>query len=278
MCIDENVSEGEAATRLAGSPAVFMNRLFSHDRALDVSILAPYGDDFEEFAAELPLLSRPLHARTLLYRNVLTGTHRRQEVEHAEASAPGDIDAIAGIELERTDLLILSPLLPNFDVDYVREVRRRVPAEAVTVLLPQGYMRTVASDGRVNKRDFVEFAEVLPLVDIAVFSDEDTDDALARGAEWSRRFVNTSIVVTQNKYGATLFRRGAATVIGAPLIGAVDPLATVGAGDVFSAALSVSYVAKRDLGLAVADANEAAAEFLQRSELGAEAPLAALRY
>jgi sugar/nucleoside kinase (ribokinase family) len=268
VCIDENTSADESVTT-AGSSAMFIQQQLVQTPGVDMAILAPHSADFAEFARGIPLINPCQPGRTLRYRNFLDGDKRRQECVGADNAAPVALDARAVRELEQANILIVCPLLPNFSPEYVAEAVSHAPAGAVKILLVQGYLRTVCTDFRIIQRDFAEYASVLPLFDVAVYSNEDIDDALPLAAEWSEQFPTTEIVVTQNREGATYFAQGHATSVPAAPIESLEPINTIGAGDVFSAALALAYLADRDIQAAVEQAHIGAADFIQQSQVRA---------
>jgi sugar/nucleoside kinase (ribokinase family) len=270
VCIDENTSGSESVTT-AGSSAMFIQQQLESSPGLDMAILAPYSADFAPFARDVRLVNPAQPGRTLRYRNFLDGDNRRQECVGAHNAEPVALDARTIAEIERADILIVCPLLPNFSPEYVAEVVSHAPAGAVKLLLVQGYLRTVCDDFRIIQRDFLEYDSVLPLFNIAVFSNEDIDDALPLAAQWSQQFPGTQIVVTQNRHGATIFSGGRGTPVPAQPIPTLEPINTIGAGDVFSAALALAYFSDRSIHSAVQHAHAAAGHFILQSHLQAAA-------
>jgi sugar/nucleoside kinase (ribokinase family) len=258
VCIDENTSGTESVTT-AGSSAMFIQEQLASSPGLRITILAPYSADFAPFARDARLINPAQPGHTLRYRNFLDGDRRRQECVGADNAEPVALDARAIAEIEQADILILCPLLPNFAPEYVAEVVSHAPATAVKLLLVQGYLRTVCDDFRIIQRDFLEYSSVLPLFDIAVFSDEDIDNALPLAASWSAQFAATQIVVTQNRDGATYFSQGRGMPVPAAPIPSREPINAIGAGDVFSAALALAYFSDRSIHSAVQHAHAAAA-------------------
>ena len=270
VCIDENTSGTECVTT-AGSSAMFIQQQLAQSSALDLAILAPYSADFAEFARGVPLLNAAQPGRTLRYRNFLDGDTRRQECVGADNAEPVPLDARAIAELQQADILIICPLLANFSPEYVAEVVGHAPAGAVKMLLVQGYLRTVCDDFRIVQRDFLEYNSVLPLFDLAVFSNEDINNALELAGSWSEQFTDTQIVVTQNRHGATYFSKGVGMPVAAAPIPTSEPINTIGAGDVFSAALALAYFSDRSIHSAVQHAHAAAGDFLLHSHQQAAA-------
>ncbi|GAA1000678.1 PfkB family carbohydrate kinase [Subtercola frigoramans] len=265
-----NASSGSGETRRsAGSPAVFMAPQFSRNSVDDVSVLAPYADDFPSLGAGLDFLNPPQAGTTMLYRNIIEGGLRRQECQASAAAEPVPLNEAISARLASTDILVVAPLLPTFTADYVRQLAGGVPSHAVTILIAQGYLRDVTDDAVVVKRAFSEHAEILPLFDLVVFSDEDISDALVVARNWSGLYPRVRFVVTQNSAGATIFSAGSATHVAAHPIDTVGQ--AIGTGDVFSAEFALSYFHSGDAVAAVAEANVAAADFIVRSAVRAAA-------
>ena len=261
VCVDENSVDGRR-TVSAGSPAVYIQRQFFDRAEVEVAVISPYGEDFALFAAGLPLVGPPTAARTLLYRNTVALGRRTQQCLNVESSSPAPLDDEAIRVLRATDILMLTPLVPNFDAEFVRTAAHLLPSSAATVLLAQGYLREIGATGHVGKRSFDDFREVLPLVDVVVLSDEDADDAVGTASEWVRRIPEISVVVTENRNGATLVTRDGRMTFPADPIGDDRMLDGIGAGDVFSAELALRFHQTRDIADAIGAANSAAARFL----------------
>ncbi|QWT24230.1 carbohydrate kinase family protein [Subtercola sp. PAMC28395] len=247
----------------AGSPAVYMAPQFSRNGVDDVYVLAPYSDDFLGLGAGLHFLNPPQPGRTMLYRNIIEGGLRRQECYLSETAKSVPLNDVVADRLASTDILVVAPLLPTLTADYIRQVTAAAPSHAVTILIAQGYLRDVTDESVVVKRAFIEHADILPQFDLVVFSDEDISDALVVARNWSGLYPQVRFVVTQNSAGATVFCAGMPTHVAAHPIDTVGQ--AIGAGDVFSAALSFSYFRGGDAVDAVAEANSAAAEFIVRS-------------
>ena len=260
--IGEVIDAGDGGSS-PGSPAVYMAPQFSRNGVDDVHVLAPYSDDFLGLGAGLHFLNPPQRGSTMLYRNIIEGGLRRQECHLSETAKSVPLTDVVADRLVSTDILVIAPLLPTLTADYIRTVTAAVPSHAVTILIAQGYLRDVTEESVVVKRAFIEHADILPQFDLVVFSDEDISDALIVARSWSGLYPQVTFVVTQNSAGATVFSAGTPTHVAAHPIDTVGQ--AIGAGDVFSAALSLSYFRGGDAVAAVSEANSAAAEFIARS-------------
>ncbi|TQL54456.1 carbohydrate kinase family protein [Subtercola boreus] len=268
VCIDENTgtdsgdSSPQRLRRSAGSPAFFMNRQLRTVPGVTVSVIAPYSDDFVDLRSGVPLLNPATPGGTLLYRNHIEGDVRRQECFHSQNADPVPLTSSYARALAHADIVVVAPLLANFTPEYLTAALAETRPGTLTMLLLQGYLRTVGEDGTVGQRDFVEYADVIPLFDVVVFSDEDLGDALAVADRWSREFPGRAIVVTQNRHGATGFENGVATHVPAKPLERQGVGSVIGAGDVFSAALALSYRESRDIRDAISRAHGVTAGFI----------------
>ncbi|MDF2444361.1 MAG: hypothetical protein JWR01_2564 [Subtercola sp.] len=268
VCIDENTgsdsgdSSPQRLRRTAGSPAFFINRQLQAVPDVAVSVIAPHDVDFLDLRSGVPLLNPATPGGTLLYRNHIDGDVRRQECFHAQNADPVPVTAEYARALAAADIVIVAPLLANFTPGYLDAALQSARPDALTLLLVQGYLRAVGGDGSVGQREFAEYAEVIPRFDVVVFSDEDLSDALAVADRWSREFPGTKVLVTQNRHGATCFEAGVPVHVPATPLERQGVGSVIGAGDVFSAALAVSYRDSGDIRDAIGRAHGITARFI----------------
>ncbi|RFA16666.1 hypothetical protein B7R22_04150 [Subtercola boreus] len=272
VCIDENTGtdSGDKAPqrlrRTVGSPAFFINRQLQAVPRVTVSVIAPYGGDFLAVMSAsppgIPLLNPATPGGTLLYRNHIDGDVRRQQCFYAQNADPVPVTATYARALAAADIVIVAPLLANFTPEYLAAALTETRPDALKMLLVQGFLRRVDDDGTVGQRDFAEYADVIPLFDVVVFSDEDLRMALTVADEWSRDFSRTTVVVTQNRNGATSFDGGVSVHVPAEPLERQGVGSVIGAGDVFSAALAVSYRESGDIRDAIGRAHEITARFI----------------
>jgi len=84
VCIDKNTSENSSYTA-AGSPAMFMNKIFRQLPDNQLTIIAPYGADFLEYAENGKLYpEKPSGKNTLVYENITKGGARIQKAHHTK--------------------------------------------------------------------------------------------------------------------------------------------------------------------------------------------------
>jgi len=145
----------------------------------------------------------------------------------------------------RIPVVLLGPLAGELGLDWLG-----VFPTSVVGVTPQGWMRRWDGDGRVTAKPWEEAEQILPRVDVLVFSEEDVgrDEALIRRYA---RLVRIA-VVTRGCGGATVFHYGVGRSFPAFRAQKVDP---TGAGDVFAAAFLIRLRETGDVDVAAAFAN-----------------------
>lgn len=126
-------------------------------------------------------------------------------------------------------LVLLGPLLGEIDDELVQ-----VFSKATIVASLQGWLRRRTSDGSISPSSW-DGGRVLPLVDAAVVSKDDAEDAAAI-AGWAAR--TRVLIVTEGVAGARVLFEGGEQRTAPFQAREVDP---TGAGDVFAAAYLVRY-------------------------------------
>src|SRR3990167_8048714 len=92
VCIDKNTSENSSYTT-AGSPAMFMNKIFKQLPDNQVTIVAPYGADFLEHTGDAKLYpENSKGAKTLLYENITQAGVRLQKAHNRGVADPVPAD------------------------------------------------------------------------------------------------------------------------------------------------------------------------------------------
>ena len=168
---------------------------------------------------------------TTTFRNTYRAGRRVQTIEAvAGPIAPGDVPAA----WRAAPHVLIGPLAGEIDP----AVARLFPGSVVVASI-QGWLRRWDSDRVVMPRSW-SGGDVLPHVDAAVVSSEDTGDpgAIERWAALA-----PVLIVTLGDRGARLHTRGAWHDIPPFPAREVDP---TGAGDVFAAAYAVSFRETRD--------------------------------
>ena len=132
-------------------------------------------------------------------------------------------------DFSASPLVLLGPLLGEVDAELALEF-----PDATVVVSLQGWLRRRSSDGSISPSSW-DGGSVLPLVDAAVVSRDDPEDAAAI-ARWSE--MTRVLIVTEGAAGGRVLVDGREQRIAPFQAREVDP---TGAGDVFAAAYLVRY-------------------------------------
>lgn len=258
VCIDVNVSEGPAYTSW-GSALMYMAHYFERNQP-DVSavLVAPYGRDFMQYAGGLTLLPPPQGDDTLIYKNYSHGGHRTQQAEHTDSAEPPSLTEDIIQRLEQADIICLAPLLANFSADYARDLLSHRRPDSKTVLLPQGYFRTVGADGRVTPKEFEEADKIIPLFDMVILSEDDHPDSHRLTKQWASQASSSNIIMTLGAKGASWVRPEEVVTVPVEAVREDQIVDTVGCGDTFAAAAMYSYYRDGDIMTAIKAGNAAA--------------------
>ncbi len=244
--IDRNVSENATYTS-AGSPAMYIDKIYRQFPDCEVTIVAPYGDDFSLYLNKVDIYpKKPNNKKTLVYENVSKSGKRSQKAFNREEAQPIPVgDGLKNI-LNVTDICFFAPILPNFTVQYLKSVVAGLNPSALKVLLPQGFYRNFDEKNDVVVRDFAEAGEILPMIDLVFVSDQDHPDMDKTALAWSKSNY-TTIVMTAGKRGALAFQRGSKTALPTKPLREDQIVDSVGAGDVFAAGFSYRFHQTRDI-------------------------------
>ncbi len=201
--------------------------LTAHRLGLKVGVLTSVPEQLD--------LSAALHGMTIhavpsalatTFENTYQGEQRRQFV-HGLASPlhPEHLPA----QWKKASIVLLCPLVGELGLDWLDVFPR-----SLVGVTPQGWMRQWDERGLVRPKAWSEAEQILPVVDVLVFSEED----VARDAGVIRQYTSWAriAVVTRGRRGATVFWNGHPREFPAFVAREVDP---TGAGDVFAAAFLV---------------------------------------
>jgi len=257
VCIDANVSEGSSYTSW-GSALMYMERYFSGEQPdVEPVLIAPYGRDFVKYAGGLTLLPEPHGDKTLIFKNYSKEGQRLQECQNADVTQPPPLTDEVTARLKQADIICLAPLLPNFPADYVKRLLSYRQKTAKTVLLPQGYLRTVEADGRISTGDFEEADKILPLFDMVVLSEDDHPDSSNLTHQWAALAPDARIVVTRGSTGASWVEADHDHLVKTEPVPEERIVDTVGCGDTFAAAAMYEYWRGGDILKAIKAGNTA---------------------
>lgn len=261
VCIDKNTSENSSYTA-AGSPAMFMDKIFKQFPDNQVTIVAPYGADFLEYMGDTRLYpEKPVGAKTLQYENISKTGIRLQKAHHREEANPVLVDTAIKRILSSSDIVFVAPLMPNFTPEYLRNVLSYASSGTLKVLLPQGYYRDFDHEDNVRVRPFTEADEILPFFDVVILSEQDHSDMFALAKEWVSKY-NITAIITLGEKGAVAIAAEKVMQMPTRAVPEHEVVDSVGSGDIFSAGFSYRYQQTHDLKEAGRFANELARQCL----------------
>lgn len=261
VCIDRNTIEGNHYKGW-GSSLLYIAKYLQKEVSIEPGLIAPYGTDLRT-VSDQPILNEPNVDNTLVYENIVENGERRQKVQFADTIPQVHLDTDTVEKLASAELFIFAPLLPDFDSEYLRKVMSVLPDTTLKVILPQGYFRQVQADRSIAQRDFIEAKEVLPLFDMMILSNEDIDTPSTFISTWHSYNQDLTVIVTQNKDGATAYTAHSSLHIPTTPISGKDIVNPIGTGDVFSVACAYHYAGTQNLEQAIKAGHEAAARSLK---------------
>ena len=165
---------------------------------------------------------------TTTFHNVYHDGHRQQFLLNvADPIQPEDIPAA----WRAAPIVHLGPLARELDARFAK----LFPGALVGVT-PQGWLRQWDETKRVRMRPWEEARDILPHVDVLVFSEEDLNGDL----ELMDEYINSTriAVVTQGSQGCNVFANGTSKHVPGFPAREVDP---TGAGDVFAGAFLIRF-------------------------------------
>lgn len=261
VCIDKNVSENSSYIS-AGSPAMFMSKIFRQFANCNVTIVASYGPDFTAYLKGFNIFpSRPNTAKTLVYENISKSGRRTQKSYNREYAFAVQLDDSVVEVLRQADIAFFAPQQPIFTKEYIESVLSNLEPDTLKVLMPQGFYRNFDSENNVLVREFVEAKEILPLMDILIVSEQDSPTMLSQAKEWAQN-MNIIPIVTLGEKGAIAFKGNEEIFLPAVPVPENEIIDSVGSGDIFSASFTYKYKQTRNLEKAGEFANAVARQCL----------------
>lgn len=256
VCIDENQSENISYHGVGGPPS-FMHKILSQFPSVELSIIAPYGQDFLPYKKDLPLVNQATELETLKYQNITQGGKRSQYAFNREYAMFEDL--IHNYRAKNTDAVVIAPLHAELNA---QQIRSFLGDSTVPVfLLPQGYFRAFEADNRVTPREFEEYSEVLSLVNFVIMSDQDHPQWMELAKQWSNDS-GVTVIVTRGPDGATIFKYEDVIDVPTVPVNEYDIVDSVGSGDIFSISFTYWFIKSRDIVKSVTFANAIARQCL----------------
>lgn len=259
--IDKNISENSSYIT-AGSPAMFMSKIFQQLPDCSSAIIAPYGKDFLPYIKEVKIYpSQPTTKHTLVYENITKAGKRIQKAFYYQEAIPVLMDEAVRIVLQKTDIIYIAPILPNISGAYLQDVIHSVPKDCLKILSPQGYFRQFDEEHTVIIREFIEADEILPQIDMVIVSEQDHPQMKQVAEKWTKKY-NITVIVTTGKKGAEVFIQDQQFEVPTNPVSEKDIVDSVGSGDIFCAGFGYWYKQTNDLVSSVRFANALARECL----------------
>ncbi|PIY69540.1 hypothetical protein COY90_00080 [Candidatus Roizmanbacteria bacterium CG_4_10_14_0_8_um_filter_39_9] len=259
VCIDNNVSEHTTYT-IAGSPAMFMDKVFNKFPGVTTHIIAPYGTDFLPYVKEINIYpDKPISDWTLIYENNSQKNIRTQKAFNRENAKPLPLDDKLRTIISKSDVLFFAPLTPDFTAQYVLDIVKYTKLNALKILIPQGYYRSYNHENNVIPREFKESQTLLPLFDFVIVSEQDHAMMGEIIKRWARI---TNVVMTRGDQGSVYLHKNDSVVTTVDPVKPEDIVDSVGSGDIFSASFGYKYYLTKDIRKSLKFANEIARQCL----------------
>jgi len=265
-CIDHNTIDGTKYEKW-GSSAMYIAKYYLKHFGIKSHIVSSYGKDFSKYANDFIFTENPNGDKTLLYENIVTNGHRVQYCRNSDCSSPVPLSEKIIDLLQKTDILIVAPQISNYSAAYISDVMSHLSGNSLKILLPQGFMRHISGDDKIEKREFAEAESILPYFDAVIASDEDYDNILDLAEKWAEHKAGSSIVITQAERGATVFHKGEVKQISTTPLPFDKIKNPVGSGDMFSAQFTIGLHNKLHPHDAVHEANKTTAQALLAESL-----------
>ncbi len=242
LCIDNNTIEGKQMSGW-GSSIMYIAHYLYQTYGLVVSAFSPYGNDFLEYIdASIKILNKSTSSKTLHYRNIVQAGKRTQFCELPPNYSLPPINSHITRSIKESELIIVSPMTPQYNAEYVSDLMKHANSRALKVLLPQGYMRNINANGTISPRAFKEIDSLAKWFNLIILSEEDTENAISQASKWASINTHLEVIVTQAGKGATLVDVNSTkhiSTIPIPVTRIINP---VGGGDTFSACVAIEKI------------------------------------
>ena len=259
VCIDNNISENTTYTS-AGSPAMFMTKVYRKFPDVVMNIIAPYGQDYLPYIKDINIYpKKPATEWTLIYENKSKENVRTQKALNRQFAKPIPIDEDFKKIVTASDVIFFAPLTPDFSIEYVKNFITLAKKDSVKILIPQGYYRYFDKDDNVIQRDFIEAEKLIPLFDFVIVSDQDHKDINNIAKSWAGK---TNVIITMGNKGAMHLYRSDSIFASVDPVKSEDIVDSVGSGDIFSAAFGYKFILTKNIKQSLEFANNIARQCL----------------
>lgn len=261
VCIDNNISENSTFTG-PGSAAMFMQKALRQFHGCKITVVAPYGSDYLPYLKDINIYPpQPNEPKTLIYENNTKQGLRTQKAHNRGETEPIKMDQNLENLIAQANVIFYAPLLPNISGHYIRTVNSFARADAIKVLVPQGYFRQFDLEDNVLKREFMEEDTVLPNMDIVIASEDDYKNMDKMAESWAKKYPLIAVVTKGAKSG-TAYQNDKIFDLPTRLVEEKNIVDSIGCGDIFSGSFAYRYYQTRDIEDAGRFANEVARQRL----------------
>lgn len=238
VCIDNNISEHVTYIG-AGSPAMFMSKVYNKFPNVNFKIIAPYGRDFLSYIKNVSLYpSHPIQDWTLIYENKSLGKIRTQKALNREYAKPLLVDERIVDILNSSDLIFFAPLTADYDPAYVNDLFSKTNHNSIKILIPQGYYRDFDNKNNIVQRNFVEADRLIPMFDFVILSEQDHKDIKTISESWSKK---TQVIMTLGDKGSLYLYKNKSLSVDVEAVAFENIVDSVGSGDIFSASFGYRF-------------------------------------
>jgi len=259
VCIDNNVSENAEYTA-AGSPAIFMEKVYRKFSNVSVKIISPYGSDFLPYLQDVIIFPyKPTCRKTLIYKNNSLGNIRSQKAFNRKSAKPPIITIELKQIISQADVIFFASLTPNYSSRYVSNIIKLTKRNSLKILLPQGYFRSFDKKNNVIQRDFKEAETLISLFDFIIVSNQDHKDIDKFTQNWAKV---TNVIMTLGSKGSLYLNKNKSLLMPVEPVKEKDIVDSVGSGDIFSAAFGYQYFLTKDVKKSLTFANDIARQCL----------------
>jgi sugar/nucleoside kinase (ribokinase family) len=268
VCIDKNTTE-HASYVSAGSPAIYIGKLFNQLPECKMNVITSYGPDFNQYVSGFNILPlQPNSESTLMYENIYTDGIRTLKAHNRDKAFEVKLNSSIIDILRQADIVCFAPLLPIYTKEYIQSILQNLKQDALKVILPQGFYRKFDSDDNVQVREFIEEKDLLPLMDIIIVSEKDSHDMLNEAKKWATNS-NVISIVTLGEKGAVCFKGNEEIIFPVNAVPQNEIIDSVGSGEIFTAAFVYKYKETGNLKEAGSFANAVARQclFYKSSEI-----------
>ncbi len=226
--IGETPAEGH---RLGGTVSFAAVTALRMRRRPTIITRAQSPSDLDELPDEVERIVLPSEVTTTFANVYMPGGRVQHCYTPVAAITAADIPA----EFHNARIVLLGPLVNEIGAD----IAPLFSDETVVAAVPQGWMRRWDETGRVFPKQWDNYAQILPFVDVLIASMEDIDNDLGRLIPFFDHI--SLIVMTEYREGSTIYQKGSdgritTTRVAPRPASEVDP---TGAGDIFATAFCI---------------------------------------